>query len=48
MDRDSFFADDRIDHEVIHCLLIVGEAVKHVRNHVRDENAGSIRPSGNG
>ena len=37
MDRDSFFADDKTYHAVIHCLLIVGEAVKHIPDHVRHE-----------
>ena len=37
MNRDSFFADDKTYHAVIHCLLIVGEAVKHIPDHVRHE-----------
>ncbi len=37
MDRDSFFADDKTYHAVIHCLLIIGEAVKHIPDHVRRE-----------
>jgi len=37
MDRDSFFADDMTYHAVIHCLLIVGKAVKHIPDHVRQE-----------
>ena len=37
MDRDSFFADDKTYHAVIHCLLIIGEAVKHVPEPVRQE-----------
>jgi uncharacterized protein with HEPN domain len=35
MDRQAFFADDRTDHAVIHCLLIVGEAAKHMPDDVR-------------
>jgi uncharacterized protein with HEPN domain len=37
MDREAFFGDDRTYHAVIHCLLIVGEAVKHIPDHVRQE-----------
>ena len=32
-----FFADDKTYHAVIHSLLIVGEAVKHIPDHVRHE-----------
>jgi uncharacterized protein with HEPN domain len=35
MDRESFFADDRTYHAVVHCLLIVGEAAKRIPNDVR-------------
>jgi uncharacterized protein with HEPN domain len=35
MDRDAFFGDDRTFHAVIHCLLIVGEAAKHIPDDVR-------------
>ena len=37
MNRDSFFADDKTYHAVIDCLLIFGEAVKHIPDHVRRE-----------
>jgi uncharacterized protein with HEPN domain len=37
MDRDSFFADAKTYHAVVHCLLIVGEAAKHIPDHVRHE-----------
>ena len=30
MDRGAFFNDDRTYHAVVHCLLIVGEAAKHI------------------
>jgi uncharacterized protein with HEPN domain len=35
MDREAFLADDRTFHAVIHCLLIVGEAAKHIPDDVR-------------
>jgi uncharacterized protein with HEPN domain len=35
MDREAFFGDDRTFHAVIHCLLIVGEAAKHIPDDVR-------------
>ena len=35
MDRAAFFADDRTYHAVVHCLLIVGEAAKHIPEDVR-------------
>jgi uncharacterized protein with HEPN domain len=35
MSREAFFGDDRTFHAVIHCLLIVGEAVKHIPDEVR-------------
>ena len=35
MDRPTFFADDRTYHAVVHCLLIVGEAAKHIPEDVR-------------
>ncbi len=35
MDRATFFGDDRTYHAVVHCLLIVGEAAKHVPDDVR-------------
>lgn len=35
MDRDAFFRDDRTYHAVVHCLLIIGEAVKRVPEDVR-------------
>lgn len=35
MRREAFFGDDRTFHEVIHCLRIVGEAVKHIPDDVR-------------
>jgi uncharacterized protein with HEPN domain len=35
MDREAFFTDDRTFHAVIHCLLIMGEAVKHIPDDVR-------------
>jgi uncharacterized protein with HEPN domain len=35
MDRQAFFADDRTYHAVIHCLLIVGEAAKHIPEDAR-------------
>ncbi len=37
MDRESFFADDKTYHAVIHCLLIVGEAVKHIPDPIRQK-----------
>jgi uncharacterized protein with HEPN domain len=37
MDSKTFFEDDRTDHAVIHCLLIVGEAVKRIPDDVRRE-----------
>jgi uncharacterized protein with HEPN domain len=37
MDREAFFGHDRTYHAVIHCLLIVGEAVKHIPDDVRQE-----------
>src|SRR5262249_3228362 len=37
MDRDAFFGDDRTFHDVIHCLLIIGEAVKHIPDEVRQQ-----------
>jgi uncharacterized protein with HEPN domain len=37
MDRKTFFEDDRTYHAVIHCLLIVGEAVKRLPDDVRRE-----------
>ena len=35
MDREAFFEDDRTDHAVVHCLLIVGEAAKRIPDDVR-------------
>ena len=35
MDRETFFADDRTYHAVVHCLPIVGEAAKRVPDDVR-------------
>jgi uncharacterized protein with HEPN domain len=35
MSREAFFSDDRTYHAVIHCLLIVGEAAKHVPDDFR-------------
>jgi uncharacterized protein with HEPN domain len=35
MDREAFFGDDRTFHAVIHCLLTVGEAAKHIPDDVR-------------
>ncbi|MHB1561083.1 MAG: HepT-like ribonuclease domain-containing protein [Isosphaeraceae bacterium] len=35
MDRAAFFEDDRTFHAVVHCLLIVGEAAKHIPEEVR-------------
>jgi uncharacterized protein with HEPN domain len=35
MGREAFFEDDRTDHAVIHCLLIVGEAAKRIPEDVR-------------
>lgn len=35
LDREAFFGDDRTFHAVIHCLLIVGEAAKHIPDDVR-------------
>ena len=35
MDRDAFFTDERTYHAVVHCLLIVGEAAKHIPEHAR-------------
>jgi uncharacterized protein with HEPN domain len=35
MDREAFFVDDRTYHAVVHCLLIVGEAAKHIPDEVR-------------
>jgi uncharacterized protein with HEPN domain len=35
MDREAFFGDERTFHAVIHCLLIVGEAAKHIPDDVR-------------
>ena len=40
MDREAFFADDRTYHAVIHCLLIVGEATKHLPDDVRGKMPG--------
>lgn len=40
MDREAFFGDDRTYHAVIHCLLIVGEAAKHIPGDVRRRIAG--------
>ncbi len=40
MDRDTFFGDDRTFHAVIHCLLIVGEAAKHIPDDVRQRIPG--------
>jgi len=37
MTRDSFFDDDKTYHAVIHCLLIVGEAVRHIPDYARHE-----------
>jgi uncharacterized protein with HEPN domain len=30
MERGAFFADDKTYHAVVHCLLIIGEAVKRL------------------
>lgn len=35
MDRRTFFADERTYHAVVHCLLIAGEASKHIPEDVR-------------
>jgi uncharacterized protein with HEPN domain len=35
MGRESFFGDDRTYHAVVHCLLIVGEAAKHIPEDLR-------------
>ena len=35
MDRETFFGDDRTYHAVVHCLLIIGEAAKHIPKDVR-------------
>src|SRR4051812_31103518 len=35
LDREAFFGDDRTDHAVVHCLLIVGEAAKRIPDDVR-------------
>ncbi len=40
MSRDEFFGDDRTFHAVIHCLLIVGEAAKHIPDDVRQRMPG--------
>jgi uncharacterized protein with HEPN domain len=40
MDREAFFSDDRTYHAVIHCLLIVGEAAKHIPDDVRQRMPG--------
>jgi uncharacterized protein with HEPN domain len=37
MDRPAFFADDRTYHAVVHCLIIVGEAAKHIPDDVRQK-----------
>ena len=38
MDHEAFFADERTYHAVIHCLLIVGEAAKHIPEKVRQSS----------
>jgi uncharacterized protein with HEPN domain len=40
MDRETFFGDDRTFHAVIHCLLIVGEAAKHIPEDARQRMPG--------
>src|SRR5690242_16738629 len=40
MGREAFFSDDRTFHAVIHCLLIIGEAVKHIPDDVRQRIPG--------
>jgi uncharacterized protein with HEPN domain len=36
MSRDSFFADERTYHAVVHCLQVVGEAAKLIPPEIRD------------
>jgi uncharacterized protein with HEPN domain len=37
MTRQAFFDDERTYHAAIHCLLIVGEAAKHIPDEVRQQ-----------